>query len=209
MPVYIPDTAPKYSADQLAQINSEKAAINKAASDKYNNYISNINAQKAAEQLKQSYADAYRFYYVTNDGKITSDPTGSISGNVPIGYYDAQRVQQGILKKQRELDYIAQGWTQVSPGNWVKSSVLTEPSGNKPKGQTQLTAGAQQYNRAQTPPSATPASTITSGVPAQWKAPSVPGTGQDDIFARGIGKKSGNLGGLMGGSSPYANPFGK
>jgi hypothetical protein len=62
-------------------------------------------------------------------------------------------------------------------------------------------------------PATTPAvTTPASATPSSWKNLVTPSTGQDDIFSRNIGKSASNLGGLLGGSSPYAtaaNPFKK
>jgi hypothetical protein len=84
-------------------------------------------------------------------------------------------------------------------------SNVPPPGGGTPKTMAEW-MGTTTTAAATTPGATTPGATT----PAPFKAPVLPPTsGQDDIFARGIGNSASNLGGLLGKTSPYSNPFPK
>jgi hypothetical protein len=154
-------------------------------------------------------------------GFMSGSPIGrTISPNslLPPDFY-APAGQEYLLETGGLSPYRAPGSMLLPTAEANTLSQWLKSTGNTSLGDLGaklVSAPYDYFNPAGVPTPPTPITapkvTAAATAPSSWTAPIIPGTagsGTDDIFSKTLGKGASNLGGLLGKSSPYSNPFKK
>lgn len=160
-------------------------------------------------------------YKIGNDLATAYGQGIDIYGNTVASLSDEQRGMNAALgvppsMSFDELDKLMRSggmmssYSRNASGNVTQLNPATaQPYTTAPQTQTALASPATGVSTI-TPTMTPAAATATSANPTQWTTPnSTPQmfSSVDDIFSRSIGSGKSNLGGLLGNTSPYNNPF--